>query len=435
MTRKKRTEQIHGASTMTGGDRIRRKFRYVDRAFILSMLTVFQLVSFIPVIFSDDKVYFKIILQLLFYISFEWFYVGVMRIFVKKVNFELEFIAFFLSGIGLCLTASVNKDSMLKQLITVMAGIIVYDILLWYLQDIKRVMFIRTPLAVFALLFLGVSFVYIRLFVGPINGAYNWLSFGGFSLQPSEFVKIAFVFVGAASLDKLLSSKNIYMFIIFAMGCIGVLFLMKDFGTALIFFFTFIVISFMRSGDLRTIVFICAIALLGALLIIYFRPHVAARFASYRHVWEDIYGRGYQQTRVLIYSVSGGLFGVGIGNGCLRNVYASTTDLVFGLICEEMGIFIGVIIVVAFASIAIYAMISSRSAPSTFYSISACSAAAMILFQTCLNIFGITDLLPLTGVTLPFISQGGSSMICTWALFAFIKAADVRAYPKIYKTN
>lgn len=435
MSRKKRLEKQLAASTLTGDEKIRRKYKYVDRTFILVMLTAFQFISFTPVVFSDGTVYFNVILQLLFYISFEWFYVGIMRIVFKKVNFELEFIAFFLSGIGLCLTASVDKDSMLKQLITVIAGIIVYDVLLWYLTDIKRVMFVRTPLAVFALLFLGVSFVYIRLFVGPINGAYNWLAFSGFSIQPSEFVKIAFVFVGAASLDKLLSSKNIYMFIVFAMGCIGVLFLMKDFGTALIFFFTFIVISFMRSGDLRTIIFICAIALIGAVLIIYFRPHVAARFSAYRHVWEDIYGSGYQQTRVLIYAVSGGLFGVGVGNGCLRNVYASTTDLVFGMICEELGILIAFAIVIAFASIAIYAMISSRSAPSTFYSISACAAAAMILFQTCLNIFGITDILPLTGVTLPFISQGGSSMICTWALFAFIKAADVRAYPKIYKTN
>lgn len=435
MSRKKRLQKGLETSTLSGGDRIRRRFRYVDRTLLLVVISMFQFVSFTPVVFSDGKIYWKIILQLLFYVSFEWFYVGIMRIVFRKVNFELEFIAFFLSGIGLCLTASVNKDSMLKQLITVIAGILVYDVLLWYLQDIKRVMFIRTPLGIFALLFLGGSFVYIRMFVGAINGAYNWLAFSGFTIQPAEFVKIAFVFVGAASLDRLLSSKNIYWFIIFAMGCIGVLFLMKDFGTALIFFFTFIVISFMRSGDLRTIVFICAIALIGAVLIVAFKPHVAARFAAYRHVWEDVYGKGYQQTRVLIYAVSGGLFGVGVGNGCLRNVYASTTDLIFGLICEEMGIFIAVTIVVAFAAIAIYAMISSRSAPSTFYSISACSAAAMILFQTCLNIFGITDILPLTGVTLPFISQGGSSMICTWALFAFIKAADVRAYPKIYKTN
>lgn len=421
-------------NTLSFSERIRRKYKYVDRTFILVLLSAFQVISFTPVIFSDKKVYFGIALQLCLYIGFEWFYTTVMRFIFKKVNFELEFIAFFLSGIGLCLTASVNKGSMLKQLITVFAGIIVYDILLWFIMDVKRVMFLRTPLAIFTLLFFAGSFAYIRFVVGAINGAYNWLSFSGFTIQPSEFVKIAFIFVGAATLDKLLTTKNIYMYIAFSMACIGVLFLMKDFGTALIFFFTFIVISFMRSGDIRSIAFICAAALIGVVLILYFMPHVAARFNAYRHVWDDVYGKGYQQTRVLIYAVSGGLFGLGVGQGALRNVYAATTDLVFGMVCEEMGIVIAFLIVLCFAFLAVYAVISSKSAPSTFYSIAACSASAMLLFQICLNIFGITDLLPLTGVTLPFISQGGSSMICSWALFAFIKSADIRAYPKLYKT-
>ncbi len=419
---------------LSAREKLRRKYRYVDRSFILFLLTLFQVVSFTPVILADGEIHFKVTFMLLGYILFEWLYVSFMHTVMKKINFELEFIAFFLSGIGLCLSASVNENSMLKQLITVIGGVIVYDILLWYLKDVKRVMAIRPFLMVFTLLFFAGSFLYIYKFVGAINGAYNWISIKGITLQPSEFVKIAFVFVGAASLDKLLTSKNIYLYILFAMGCIGILFLMKDFGTALIFFFTFIVIAFMRSGDVRSIIFICVAALIGAVLILYFRPHVMARFEAYRHVWEDAYGRGYQQTRVLMYSVSGGLQGLGVGNGKLRHVYASTTDLVFGMICEELGLIIAFAIVIAFAFIAIYAVKSSKSAPSTFYSISACSAAAMILFQTCLNIFGITDLLPLTGVTLPFISQGGSSMVCCWALFAFIKAADIRAYPKMYKT-
>ena len=135
-----------------------------------------------------------------------------------------------------------------------------------------------------------------------------------------------------------------------------------------------------------------------------------------------------------MYTVSGGLRGLGIGNGRLRTVYAKTSDLVFGMICEEMGIILGFVIVISFAVILVYAIRCVKNAPSSFYSISACAAASMILFQTCLNIFGITDLLPLTGVTLPFISMGGSSVICCWALFAFIKAADIRAYPKTYKT-
>ena len=416
-------------------DSMRRKYRYVDRGFILLMLTVFQFFCSLPVIF-EGTVFFPInALCFIGFTAFEWIYVAVMHLVFKKVNFELEFIAFFLSGIGMTLTASVSKTGHIKQLAAVIIGIIVYDVLLWFLQDVKRVMAVRLPVAVFALCFLAGSFLLIRFAGNAINGAYNWLIIGGkISVQPSEFVKIAFIFVGAASLDKLLTTKNIYLYIGFAISCIGVLFLMRDFGTALIFFGTFLVIAFMRSGDIRSLVFICVGALLGAILIIYFKPYVAARFAVYRHVWENYDTSGYQQVRTLIYSVSGGLKGLGINNGRLRYIAAASTDLVFGMVCEELGIIVAFAIVISFAIIAVYAIRTSRSAPSTFYSIAACSAATMLLFQTCLNIFGITDILPLTGVTLPFVSQGGSSMICSWALFAFIKAADVRTYPKVFKS-
>ncbi len=423
------------ASAALREDRRRRKYRYVDRGFILLLLTIFQFFSCLPVVFEGGKFYAVNAVCFLGFTLFEWLYVAVMHLAFKKVNFELEFIAFFLSGIGMTLTASVSKSGHIKQLAAVIIGVVVYDILLWFLQDVKRVMAVRMPLAVFALCFLAGSFLLIRFAGSAINGAYNWLVIGGkLSVQPSEFVKIAFIFVGAASLDKLLTSKNIYLYIAFAVGCIGVLFLMRDFGTALIFFFTFLVIAFMRSGDIRSLLFICAGALLGAVLIIYFKPYVAQRFAVYRHVWENYDTTGYQQVRTLIYSVSGGLKGLGVGNGRLRYVAASTTDLVFGMVCEEFGMIVAFAIVISFAIITVYAIRTSRSAPSTFYSIAACSAAAMLLFQTCLNIFGITDILPLTGVTLPFVSQGGSSMICSWALFAFIKAADVRTYPKVFKT-
>lgn len=416
-------------------DRIRKKYKYVDSSFILFLITIFQITSFIPVAFADGRFNTQSAIMAFIYVAFEWLYIIFMQTVVKKVNFELELIAFFLSGIGLCIAESVEAGAMKMQLLTIFLGVIAYDVLLWFIKDVKRVMFLRTPLAVFTLVFFVGSFAFIYLTGNEINGAYNWISLGPVSFQPSELVKIAFVFVGAATLDKMLTSKNIYMYIAFAMGCIGVLFLMKDFGTALIFFFTFIVIAFMRSGDIRSIAFICVAAVIGAFLILYFRPHVAARFATYRHIWEYAYEEGYQQTRLLIYAVSGGLQGLGIGNGQLRNVYASTTDLVFGMLCEELGLIVAFTVVITFAVLVIYAVKCAKSAPSTFYSISAAAAASLILFQTCLNIFGVTDILPLTGVTLPFISEGGSSMVCCWALFAFIKAADIRAYPNLYKTT
>lgn len=421
---------------MKYSDRVRKKHSHVGKTFILVAMTAFQWVSFLPVFFSEKGGGILTAALLCAYVSFEWMYVVFMHFVVKKVNFELEFIAFFFSGIGMCLIAGeYGAKGMLKQMLMVVAGVIAYDILLWFLKDVKRVMAVRKYVGFFALLFFAAAFVYIRFVAKTyINGAYNWIYIGPISLQPSEIVKIAFIFVGAATLDKLLTAKNIYLYILFSMGCIGILFLMKDFGTALIYFFTFIVVAFMRSGDLRSIVFICAGALIGAVLIFIFLPHVAARFETYRHIWDDPFGRGYQQISVLICAASGGLRGLGVGNGKLREVYADVTDLVFGLICEELGLIVAFAIVISFAFICLYAVRCARSAPSSFYSISACAAAAMILFQTCLNIFGITDLLPLTGVTLPFISQGGSSMISCWALFAFIKAADIRAYPKIYKS-
>ena len=159
--------------------------------------------------------------------------------------------------------------------------------------------------------------------------------------------------------------------------------------------------------------------------------YVAQRFAAYRHVWEYSDGKGFQQTRVLVYMASGGLFGVGIGAGKLKNVFAATTDLVFGVLCEEWGLLLGIVVLLCFVGVTAYAVQCAPACRSSFYAIAACAAAGMMLFQIALNVFGITDLLPLTGVTLPFISRGGSSMICVWGLFAFIKAADVRTYPKI----
>ena len=415
-------------------DKLRRRYGHVDRVTVLLMLSVFEFLSCLPVVIDDGKIYPLQFLMFMGYIVFQWIYVFVMHGIFKKVNFELEFIAFFLCDVGLNITTSINKRGIVSQMAAVLLGVIVYDVLLWFLQDINRVMKFRVPVAILSVAFFGGAFLYIRFIGSATNGAYNWIKFGGFSLQPSELVKIAFVFVGAASLEKLLTSKNIYLYILFAMTCVGIPVLMRDMGTALIFFFTFVIIAFMRSGDIRTIAFIVAIAALGAVIVILLKPYVANRFMAYRHIWEHIDdSKGYQQVRTLVYSVSGGLFGLGIGRGHLRYIFAAENDLVFGVVCEELGMIIAFTIVICYAVIAIYAVKNSHSAPSTFYSIAACASAAMLLFQTTLNIFGITDLLPLTGVTLPFVSQGGSSVLCSWALFAFIKAADVRAYPKIYR--
>ncbi len=396
---------------------------------MLMLTTIFQLISMMPVVFLAEEPDVEVVSVFGGFILVQWLYFICARNFASQRATELEIIAFALSGIGLVTVASVKPEYALKQFIAILIGLAAFIVLIAIMRNVEVISALRIPVAIGAVGLLAVNLVMAE----TVNGALNWISLGAFSIQPSELVKIAFIFVGAATLEKLQSARSLTRYLIFSLGCVGALFLMRDFGTALIFFATFMVIAFMRSGDIKTIGLIGTGAILGAGLIIYFKPYVASRFAAYRHVWELANEGGFQQTRVLSYSASGGLFGLGIGEGRLRHIFASTTDLIFGILCEEWGLIVGFCVVLCFAFVAVYALRIARHARSTVYSIAAVAAAAMILVQLALNVFGITDLLPLTGVTLPFVSRGGTSMICSWALFAFIKSADIKTYPKLEK--
>lgn len=414
----------------------KRKMRYrrpVNWLFLLLLMTAFQIFCAIQILTNggEDIVKGTIIAVFALYITVEWTYFIVFAGFLRRKSFEVELIAFFLSGIGLALTTSVYPNKAYTQLIAILLGIGVFIVLLWILSDIDRVVKLRMPVAILSI----AALVFTLIFAKNINGARNWIVIGNglLSIQTSEIVKVAFIFVGAATLETLQSTKLLTKYIIFAVTCVGLLFIMKDFGTALIFFFTFVIIAFLRSGDIKTIFLICAGALIGGIGVLTFKPYVANRFNSYRHVWEFADTKGYQQVRLLIYSVSGGLFGLGLGNGKLRGIYASTEDLAFGMVCEEFGIIIAFTVLLTFVALVVYSIRYSVASRSSFYSIAACAASALLLFQTALHVFGATDLLPWTGVTLPFISRGGSSMMCCWGLVALIKAIDVKTYKRYDK--
>ncbi|MBQ4397431.1 MAG: FtsW/RodA/SpoVE family cell cycle protein [Clostridia bacterium] len=350
-----------------------------------------------------------------------WAYYAVMRVLVKT-GVEVEMLAFFLSTIGFSVAASGEPKELYKQFFAFLLGFGLFILIGWFLRDLKRVTSVKmyVMIAAVALLFFNVVFGQVK------NGARNWISLGGVSLQPSELVKVAFVFIGAGTLDMLLTKKNLFYFIGFSGVCIGALALMGDFGTASIFFVAFVVIAFMRSGDFATIALIGATVVFGVMLVLKFKPYVARRFEVWGHAWEHAYDTGYQQTRTMSAAASGGIAGVGIGNGWLRNVVAADTDLVFGVVCEEWGLIVAVLSVAAICALAAFTVKSAGNGRSSFYVIAACAAVSMMVFQTTLNTLGSVDILPLTGVTFPFVSNGGSSMLSSWGLLAFIKAADTR---------
>lgn len=356
----------------------------------------------------------------------EWTFFFVSTKVLKRVSFELESLALFLTGVGVMLLVRQVERSAYVQLIAAVVGMALFCVIIKFIEDPDRTSStkLRYGLMIAAVGLLGVSIVFGKI----TYGAANWIRIGGISLQPSEIVKIIYIFIGANTLDRLQTKKNLFEFIIFSAVCVGMLALMGDFGTALIFFMTFLLISFMRSGDFKTVILAIVAAVFGVSIVLRFKSYVLDRFKAWGHAWEYANDLGYQQTHVLTYIASGGLFGVGIGNGFLKGVGASESDLVFGLVSEEMGVIVAITLAVAVACLVIYARAITTRSRSTFYSISACCAAGLLVIQLSLNVFGATDILPLTGVTFPFISCGGSSVLSCWGLIAFIKAADERTY-------
>ena len=343
---------------------------------------------------------------------------------LKRTAFEAETIAFFLCTISFAVTAAYSPEALLTQTICVIAGIAVFLVLSLLLRDLKSTVSLRWPVAVFTCLLL----IFNVVLGSRIFGAKNWISLGPIGFQPSEFVKIAFIFTGAATLDRLFARRNLIFTVLFCGFCMGCLALMSDFGTALIFFVALLVIAFLRSGDLGFLALMATAAGAGGWMILQFKPYIANRFGAWRHVWEHAADSGgFQQTRTMSAIASGGLFGKGTGEDAfLKNIGAANTDLVFGVISEQFGLILALCTVFILLVLVLYATRCAATARSSYYVIAANSAAAMLVFQATLNVLGAVDILPLTGVTLPFVSVGGSSMISCWGLLAFLKAADTR---------
>ena len=350
-----------------------------------------------------------------------WLYFAVLRC-TRCVGFEMETIAFFLSTLSLAVTASSAPGSLFKQFMAIFLGLGLFLVLGLFLRDLERVRKTRWLMAAAAIGLLGIT-----LLIGNSKyGAVNWISIGPLSFQPSEIAKICYIFAGSATLERLFHKRNITLFIALTGVCIGCLGLMSDFGTAAIFFVTFLVIAYLRSGDFATLSLICGGAVFGAGIILKFKPYILNRFASWGHAWEAASTTGYQQTRTMSAAASGGLLGMGAGKGWLHRVPAADTDLVFGMLCEEWGLLIAVLTVVSIITLAFFAVRACRTGRSSYYIIAACAAGSLLVFQTSLNVFGSVDLLPLTGVTFPFVSNGGSAMMSAWGLLAFLKAMDTR---------
>lgn len=396
-------------------------YRMPSGALALIVLTVFQLVMggqlclrFLDALPTMLPICFGAL------VVGQWIYFAATRL-MHRPMLLAELPILYLVTLGTAVCACATPDVLLKQLFCIGVGVVGCLCLAFLLRYHE---FCYGARYVFALITVGVMAITV-VFGTRIYGARNWLSIGSYSFQPSEFAKVALLLVGGCCLYVSLTKwKNRWFFLFFCAAVMGTLVLMVDFGAIAIFFVTMLVILLMRMTDWRLVTAIGLGAVAAGTVVLLLYPHIANRFSVWTNVWQYASSTGYQQTRTMIAAASGGLLGVGGGNGTLLSVAAADTDLVFGVLCEEWGGIIALCAAMCFVALGFYAVRLARFAACGFYATTVCGAAVMMLFQTALNIFGSTDLLPLTGVTMMFVSRGGTSLIAAFLLLAFFKAAE-----------
>ena len=396
--------------------------RLITPGATLFLLTLFQVLALTQLVLQlEPDAVRMVVISFFGTIALEWL-VFLLTLALKRSGFEMETMAFFMCTIGLSVVTSSAPGAVFKQFAAMVLGVVLFIVLLWSLRDLERAKKIRYVAAACGVLLLLVNLALAR----TTYGAKNWIYIGGISFQPSELVKVCFIFVGASTLERIVTKRNLFAFILYSGFICGCLALMNDFGTALIFFVAFLVIAYLRSGSFAGIALICTGTGFAGVLAVKFKPYILNRFATWGHIWADPLDKGFQQTRALMCLASGGLVGLGAGTGWLKYVAAADTDLVFAFVSEEWGLLIAMLLVAILVVLGIFVVKAGAMGRSSFYTIGACAAMSILITQTILNVFGTIDFLPLTGVTFPFVSNGGSSMLSAWGLLAFIKAADTR---------
>lgn len=273
-----------------------------------------------------------------------------------------------------------------------------------------------------------VLFMITLVFGKTIGGARNWVKIGRFSFQPAEIIKLLFIFFIAsyyANEDKYnLDKKGGYKLFIANYIYIGFLFLQKDLGTALVFYLIFLVIQYVYEENRRLLLYNLLLAIVGGVSSYFIFDHVKIRVETWLDPWKYIANKGYQITQSLFAIANGGFFGTGVGLGHPDFIPAVHTDFIFSAICEEMGIFTGIAVMMLFLILVYRGFKIAFSQENKFFKIVAFGISSLFGFQAFIIFGGVMKMIPLTGITLPFISYGGSSMIASFIGLGILQVAS-----------
>ena len=360
-------------------------------------------------------------LQYLFFFAFILIFlfatITMVSLIYENINRLLLNNMCMLLGIGLCMVSRLSFDKAIRQYVIVLVSLIMslfIPFLLGRIHFFKKITWLYATL--------GIGLLSTVLILGEVtHGSKISFTMGGITFQPSEFVKILFLFFLAGALWENVSFQRVLLTAVIAGAHVVVLVVSKDLGSALIFFIGFVFVVFAATKNYLYL----AAGMIGGGAASYLAyllfDHVRVRVLAWQDPWKYIDSKGYQITQSLFAIGSGSWFGMGLLKGNPTAIPYVEADFIFSSICEELGVIFGMCLILICVSCYVMFLNIAMQLHNLFYKMVALGLGTCYIFQVFLTIGGATKFIPSTGVTLPLVSYGGSSLISTLIMFAIIQ--------------
>ena len=372
--------------------------------------------------YNINIIYTGLVIECLFIVVYS------IVVFTRMGDKFLVLFSFMLISIGMLMICRLDIEQGLKQIVWVGVGFVAFfgAYLVYYFIDIwERYWYLYVGLSV--ILFI------LTLAIGrTVKGSRNWIGVGSIAFQPSEVIKILYImflschYSGAWTKPIKEKITPSVMTAIVTYLFIGFLVLQRDWGAILVLFSIYIFMIYVYEKNPLFLAVNVGAALIVAFLGYKFMHHIQLRVTAWLNPWEHIEDIGYQVTQSLFAISAGGYFGKGLGNGVPYYIPEVHTDFIFSAICEEMGVFVGAAVILLFFLLAYRCFKISLKATNPYNKSVGLGVTLMFSLQCFIIIGGVIKFIPLTGITLPFVSYGGSSMVVSFISLGILQAISAR---------
>ena len=330
----------------------------------------------------------------------------------------------FLCGVGVVILYTVSPDRGMRQATFYVLGLVLMLIVSFAVARLRRFRGLTWLSMV-----LGIGALLLPLAFGEwVGGAKNWVNLPVIgSFQPSEMVKLSLVLAMAYYFSTHRTVLQMMPAILFAGACLLLLMLQRDLGTALIYYMTTLAMFYVACGNVPLTMIGLGGGAGAAVLGYRMFAHVKVRVAMWRNPWSDPLDKGYQIIQALLAIGSGGLFGVGLGQGTPDKIPAYYNDFIFAVVCEQMGLVFGLLLLAVYLLLILRGVSVITRSRRSLHMLLGCGVLVMLSVQTFMIVAGVIKMIPLTGVTMPFLSYGGSSLISCLSMIGIVHGIAGRA--------